>query len=499
MQLLFLSIRRLSQRPLVVLPLSVMVLYALYLPLAGYGEQLFDSSGYWGLGWSFIRQRRFHLLYFDNPLRGYLWPLVLLIYRLVLRALHMKGVEMIPMGVGLATALWGGVLPALWRSVQPDADPYASAGSVPLATTIPPVAAWRHLILVGLGFAFWRGYFAFALSDVPSLLAILGALLLIFAMATRRLPAGWALLAGGLAAAAVNIRPVFLLSTGFLLGAAAWEWLRAYGRRAAAVRLCLFAVGMGLVVVPQWGINQQRFGVSTPLVLGWQTNTTGCSLYLDQLSWGLGTQRYETSTEANRSAQMFFGDPAGQAIADAEHIVSKPSISCVGFKTTAQVLAVFGRHWPALVPLYARHVFNGLDQHQPMPYLEKLRPQALLLMALNYSLWFALVLLLWRGRLGQRLLRRRALVVLLVLLVPCAAVVPTAIEPRFLLPAHVLAYTTLAYGWPATWTLRAGWAHRLRLPVLVAYVGWLVGCFALANDVYSHLNGWPPLKALLLN
>ena len=85
----------------------------------------------------------------------------------------------------------------------------------------------------------------------------------------------------------------------------------------------------------------------------------------------------------------------------------------------------------------------------------------------------------------------------MVLLTPCLLAVPTAIEPRFLLPLHLLAYTALAYGWPRHWTARYARAHPRRWLLLTAYGLFLTGCFALAAQIYGHLTGWPPLGVLL--
>ena len=491
----FLLIRRILQRPLVALPLAVFALYALYLPFAGYRVQYFDSYVYWTLAKRFQRHGGFSILYFDSALRGYFWALLLLAYRGGLAVVRLGALSFIPMGAALAAALWGWALPALWRTMQAAAA-VSKPGDAP---ALPATPRWRHMVLVGLGFAFWRDYFYFALSDVPGMLALLTSLLLVFWTATKRLPFGWAALAGILAFAAANIRPVFLLNAGLLLAVAAWEWKRAHGVAAAAVRLLLFGLGASLVLTPQWLINRHQFHSNTPLVLGWVDDTVHRSLYLDQLGWGLGTQRYETSIAPNLPNQMIYADPSGQAVLDQEGIFSQVGSVRGGFKSWGEMLGVLGRHWWALVPLYARHLFNGLDLRQPTLYLGPLGPASLPLMALNYTVWFALGLLLWRGRLRRQLHGRRTLLILLVLLAPCALVVPTAIEPRFLLPVHLLAYTTLAYGWPATWTLPKFARHPQRWVLLGAYVLFLIGCFALATNIYSHLRGWPPLAQVLGN
>ncbi len=477
--------------PRLLLPLAVFVLYALYLPFTGYTDQYFDAADYWKLPRRFYDgDGHFQLLHHAHSLRGYVWPLMLAAYQTALRWVWPAASTFRPLGALLAAALWGGVLPALWRAV---------GGKI-----APAEAAARHAVLVGLGFLFWRDYFDFALADVPGLLALLTALTLVLRTeAPHHHPSTspphhfttW-LLAGALAGAALNIRPVFALSAGLLLLGTVWEGARSGGGRVAA-RVLLFGLGVGLVLAPQFISNLRHFQRATPLVLGQVVAGRSCSLYLDQLGWGLGTQRYETGLVPGHPYGLAYADPVGQAILDQEGIRSRVGGTCEGFASAEQALTVLARHAPALVPLYARHLFNGLDLRQPTPFLRPFRWPTFPLMALNYTVWFALGLLLWRGRLGQRLARRRAGLALVVLLAPCLLAVPTAIEPRFLLPLHLLAYTALAYGWPAHWTLRYAAAHPRQWPLLLAYSLFLMGCFALAAHIYGHLTGWPPLGELL--
>ncbi|MDB5233875.1 MAG: hypothetical protein JWR44_868, partial [Hymenobacter sp.] len=65
--------------------LIVLALYALYLPLSGYtiGQFRFDAAEYWELSLQFTQHGSFSLLTFDEPLRGYVGPLLVLPARLL--------------------------------------------------------------------------------------------------------------------------------------------------------------------------------------------------------------------------------------------------------------------------------------------------------------------------------------------------------------------------------------------------------------------------------
>ena len=60
--------------------LLVLALYAAYLPLSGYtpDQFRFDAAQYWELSLKFTQHGGFSLLTFDEPLRGYLGPLLIL-------------------------------------------------------------------------------------------------------------------------------------------------------------------------------------------------------------------------------------------------------------------------------------------------------------------------------------------------------------------------------------------------------------------------------------
>ena len=112
---------------------------------------------------------------------------------------------------------------------------------------------------------------------------------------------------------------------------------------------------------------------------------------------------------------------------------------------------------------------------------------------LNYSgLFAALLVVLCRPPVLDR---GRTAVVLAALLLPCAAVVPTAIEVRFLLPLHLLIYGLVAFGWPAHWTPRYARNLPNRAAWLVAYAGFVGGCFLLSASAHAHLTGGVPLLA----
>ena len=447
----------------------VLLFYATYLPLSGYttGQFRFDAAEYWELSLKFTQSGHFSLLAFDEPVRGYLGPLLILPARIFC---HFTGWSMLAgaqlLGAGWAALLFGLAIPQLWAQA-----------------TSRPLTGARWLVLLGLTFLFWRGYFNFTLSDMPAL-----TLLLLALVALGRPGWRWAAVAGLLLAAAINVRPIYVAS---MPGAV---WLLLAHQPAGNVRMlrvAALAVGLALVLWPQWRINQVHFQQNTPLVLGARPGAP--SLYRMQLAWGTAFQRYESSLIPEIPRSLLYADSVGQRALAKE--------AGRTFASYGQYLRFVGRQPLATAGRYLRHLFNGLDIKYPTPYPTQLHPPAqAALRLLNYSLLGVGIWLIF-----EALLRRTArsampglpLVpltgVLLVLLLPCLLVLPTLMECRFLLPLHLLLLTVVAAGWqPVACWQRLGSPAR-RLGALALLLGWGAGCWQLSEATAGQIR--PPNEA----
>ena len=447
----------------------VLVLYGIYLPLSGYlpNQYRFDAAEYWELSLKFTQHGRFSLLAFDEPLRGYLGPFLVLPARLLC---HFTGWSMLSgarvLGAGWAALLFGLAIPELWARV---------AGR--------PLTALRWLVLLVLTFLFWRDYFNFTLSDMPAL-----TLLLLSLVALHRSGWAWAGAAGLLLAAAINIRPIYVASVPGVL----WLLMRAERPTGQQLRrAAILAAGAVLVLLPQWLINQQHFNRNTPLVLGQLAG--GSPLYLKLLAWGTSYQRYESSLIPEIPRSLVFADSAGQRA-----LAAQPG---GGFASYRQYLRFVLQQPLATSGRYLRHMFNGVDIWFPTPYPKQLHPvgQALLRL-LNYALlglgsWLAIAAFFRNRRSQNNSLVRPTPVAagLLALLLPCMLSLPTLVESRFMLPLHLLMLTGVAGCWqPGAWWRALGSPVR-RLAVLGLALGWLWGCWQLSEATMRQLR--PPSEA----
>ena len=444
--------------------LAVLMLYGAYLPLSGYtpGQFRFDAAEYWELSLKFTPPGRFSLLAYNDALRGYLGPLLVLPARLLAHTTAWPILRCAQvLGAGWAALLFGLAIPQLWDQV-----------------VRRPLSGGRWLALLALTFVFWRDYFNFTLSDMPAL-----TLLLLGLAALGRPGWAWAGLAGLLLAGALNIRPIYLAS------APAWLWLLARaapgggrGRRAAAL-----AAGLAVVLLPQALINWRHFGQTTPLVLAGRPGSP--PLYLRQLTWGTAFQRYETSLIPEIPRSLVYADSAGQR--------ALAGVPGRRFASYGQYLRVAAQQPGATAGRLLRHLFNGLDLWFPTPYPTRLRPpgQAALRL-LNYAL---LGLGLWLAVAGWR--RRAALgaplgtgpAVVLALVLPCLLALPTLVETRFMLPLHLLVLTGIAGSWrPGSWWRQLGPPAR-RVAVVALGLGWLWGCWQLSAATAGQRR--PPSEA----
>ena len=445
--------------------LILFFIFWVYLFISNTPSTYYDDFLYWHLAEKYWTNGEFRFLAFDNSLRGYLFPLVLSALVWVLRYLHWGASDLVrPFGAAMAAALFGVVLPGLWRAVQPTAQP-----AVPLG---------RRLLLGALGFAFWRGYFNFSLSDFPAVLALAGGL---WAMLRGR-TVGSGVLAGLCVAAAVNFRPVFGAALPVVAVLGMWPLAGLPAARVWGHRLAL-VLGLGMGLAPQVVINHVHFGANSPFVL--TTPPGQPSLYLLQLQWGLLYQKYETNVGTDYSqGGMFFLDASGQQVWHDSNLASLENYGQYATIVQAAPLAV--------AATWLRHLFNGLDLQYATPYISRVYASTWGLAWLNYT-----VLL---GGLGVLAHRARqwpgwrtggpALLVLAVVVLPCLAALPVAVECRFLLPLHLALTTALALGAQPGQAWRRS-TQRQRLLVLGVYVGVLVSCFTVSSYAQRSLQYGP--------
>lgn len=415
----------------------------------------YDSGVYWSLGATFAPDGQFSLLNFDNPLRGYLLPLVNSGLQELSGAFSWNDSS--------AAKLFNALVFSLVTTVLAPA----------FAQQTWPQHRWglyRRLGLAAVTLVFWHGYLNFPLSDFPALGAVLLALI---AVARTDRP-GWMLVAGLAAGAAINMRPAYLLLIPVLVALVALAWWgdrRAAGRPWKIRAICVLVAVLGFVVVslPQ-SLSAHRHHDTWSFLPG---ATAGLSSL--QFTEGMRMQRYDTYVGTGQpSARMIYADPTATKILDVREDGR--------IANARQYARVVVEHPALMTGLFLRHVVNGLDARYATPYIEKIDTGQNRWMRLaGFLLVFAaLTRVAWpaaRRALGPTRWRYPA-----ALLVCGATSIASAVETRFLLPAYLLTYiVVLAPGWPNPFASTETGIRRFRTPLLLGLA--LVVFFAIVLNM----------------
>ena len=454
--------------------IGIFILIVIGLLFFGYQGPIpfdFDADGYWGLASHFIHNGHFSLINFDSSLRGYLFPLILMVPRaLVYFGGIPRSLVSILLGASQAALLFGWIIPALYNAARP--------GSI--------FSAKRRILFAALGLLFWGGYFNYTLSDFPAIMAFSGALLLLMSSQIRP----WNLLVSGiLLGAALNFRPFFLVSIPPMILLAGCPTNKIIGWGIRLRNVLLLTIGMALPLLPQWQINRIKFGHNTPLVLAQYPTKNNNNLTLLQLGWGLKMQKVESafgSAPGARNALVIYRDPKGEQLLR-EAGYQQSGIKDAIFKSFAEYLNLILHHPITVVTIYLSRLFNGLDQHHNTPYIRQPIEQFTWLMpVVNYSVWFWVLLVLWSCRMRLRTIKSNQAILLFAWLLPCVIGCVVATENRFLLPVHLLLYAVLCFEWP---TMLRGWREQNWLTIGIvfgAYVGFVIICLTFSWTIHQQ-------------
>ncbi len=378
----------------------------------------YDSSNYWSLGETFVSHGDFSLSNFNSPLRGYLLALTYHGLQGLARGLNWSDSSTVKLFNALLLALIATVLaPKLAEAIWPERDWSVS----------------RRLALLALLLIFWSGYLNFPLSDLPGLALVLLAIVAMSWPCSARSM----LVAGAAIAAAVDVRPSYVLLVAALPLLAIWDLRGQPDRRRRATRLplylCLAAASFALVSLPQSLAMHRHFGTYSP-VPGSPDNLESL-----QLTEGMNLQLYGTYVGPGHTPQMDYPDATGTAL-----LIKQSPRQLGGTRYVELVL----EHPLTFAGIFARHLINGLDLRYSTPYTERLRTDWWLRVGGFLLVFAALLRVLWpraRRSLGQALWRYA-----IAMLACCATALPSAVETRYMLPLFLLCYLlVLAPGWPS--------------------------------------------------
>ncbi|RYE22271.1 MAG: hypothetical protein EOP45_08445 [Sphingobacteriaceae bacterium] len=422
-----------------------------------------DADGYWNLSVKFFKSfshgEQFSLYNFNSPLRGYLYPLSLLPAYVFCYLTKIPIVWIAKLlGVFWATLLFAWVLPRFWNSLTGRAHSYSIVSFMAMVIFI----VWS-----------WGDYFSFTLTDFPAFTLFLLSLLW---LRSGKSGVAW-LLSGISLAAALNFRPIYLAAipgVGLLF---MYSLIKIEKNR--ILYAIYFLAGTSLVLVPQFLINIHSFNAHSPFVLGYYNNSP---LYQWHLAWGLKVQKFESAiVEPVTNIKL---------VVTHDVIGNRLLQSITGGKAFASihqyVLALLS-HPIDFICLFARHLFCNLDIRYNAPYLLRVNDKGTAFFITNFSILF----------LGMVMLKRiRFKLVVIFQLIALAAVViaalPLVVEPRFVMPLHLLLVAAAILGTtPQVWWRFLKKSSSARNQLMVSYCIWMAGCLMLAGYANNQISFEP--------
>lgn len=305
--------------------------------------------------------------------------------------------------------------------------------------TAKPIHRLAPAVLVMLVFP---GVLLYPLSDFPALAFMWLCLWSVFRCAdasTRGQAVGYALLAGAAAAAAYNTRTIYLFAVALVVIGALWQFR---GRR---YLVACAALGFALTCAPQMLLNHRNHGVASPDPTAGRKD----SLFLDQLKWGIWMQKYETSVSPEvPNGSVVYVDQAGLKLMPI--LCREAPMASMG-----DYLAAVLRHPIDFMGLYARHLVNGIDVRDRTVYVKRASGGETLASVASITLVLLLLLALKvaaRSPASDAVRSRwpTGRVYALAILLPSIAILPGAVETRFMLPMLLLLFVAgvTVWSWP---------------------------------------------------
>jgi hypothetical protein len=434
-----------------------------------------DAAHYWSLAGTFTTGRHFSFYSYTDRLRGYSMPLMLYGVQQIALAAHLEAVIVFR----AASAVIGAVL-------------FAIVFPAFLANLLRvPTSVGNTLIFAGFGLAYWRGHLLYPLTDFPALLLFTSGLLLLPGFPGQHWSSVAAFGSGVALAIAANARPVYEIALLAVAALVLWHAIRSTRATSGphtVLSVTAFGLGAAIALMPQSLINSRIFETWSPFAHSRATDQQP-NLYVQQLGWGVGVQRYETNIGPNFPVAVMFLDTRGLELLGLDR-VEDPRSSIERKRIDLQAyLRLIASHPVFFASSYVRHLFNGLDVAYATPYVTRLAPRSIPFALANYVVLALAILgaasLLPRLRPFDQAWHASIVVVFLT---PALLAIPTAIEPRFLLPLWMLAYGFVAF-------------RLLNSERLIALVGsWRVAlvlaagalaCFELAASTYSQIQNAP--------
>jgi hypothetical protein len=456
-----------------------------------------DALAYIDLANKFFYNGAFSLLHYSNVLRGYFFPLLLVLPVSIGRIMGIDRLIVFRIISAVCFAfLITIMLPIFFRRVFH-----------------LKITALQTLLFSALMIFFWHGHVAYPMSDLPGLALFFMAILVYLVLMDPADRPIWqrlllAFLLGFLLAGAILTRPSYLFSFGIMILLVLWRltfdgipWL---GKRIillwkhavtaepvikqpsirnlpvlqrAGIALMLL-VGSIVVLAPEAMSNWVHWKVISPLPLGEHQKV---NLTMFQLYYGLYIQHIDFGAALDASGEGYV--PANVMDEQGLLIVQKKDLKLDQSFSLKQYLEVVFQYPLDFATLYFRHLLNGLDLVYPTPYVADVTQNQIPYRFVNYTVLFLAFSALWKR--GVNLAKdAEKLVILFLVFLSVLVAVPGAIETRFFLPIDVLVYGCVSY-----WVIsrETDWKAFFSVGHVFAYLSFMILCFMFSASNFSFI------------
>lgn len=278
-------------------------------------------------------------------------------------------------------------------------------------------------------YLFFRGLFVYTLSDFYAFTISLMSIILVHDLVEKKeklyVKGIRSFILGLFLYGAYNIRTIYLF-----LGLACLAVLIAlyllkkrWMHMAVVLPVCL--AGMLICAIPQIVLNYHL-----SRIYSWWVPTEGLMLF--QLHCGVYTQRYATYvgdlSQYGMAGRMFFVDKIGEAILQREQITE--------FTSYSQVFKLVLKYPLDFAGIYIRHLLNMLYPIYPAQYIQDIRRDKSLFLALFYTVLY----IASSNFIHSFRLKSSRWIWLGLLLLPCICILPGAVEIRFFIALHFVIY-----------------------------------------------------------
>lgn len=444
-----------------------------------------DAYNYYTFSSLFIKNGKFAFSNYDNALRGYNWPLLLLPIRIISETFGRNPATVYRLVFAfVASGFFGSIMPNGIERV--------------FKTKINFL---QRLLFISMLLFFWMPTFLQPLSDMPTFMCnIAGIFLLYYASDEKKIWRKYVyMILAGMALASTSLfRPVYQFS--LPLGAVLFIILNLKKEKRKNLYLLFpLIIGAILMFLPQVIINVKNFGIFTPYAqaqstldgrllrqLGLGVVSSGSFGYIGDVEIPIGYIEKETFRNVDvlttGPKMIFVNNRHGFVLLNKLGIEKTNGLYFLSYK---EYISYAIKYPLDFLTIWGTHLFYGLDLNFHDLYHVKIGPNSVLYSLLNYTaLFFAAKTMAVKGWFKNGGFAKT--IGLIMLFFPCIVAMAVNMEERFMMPVHILAYMLIAFNPNIKEMLTK--KHKFSFGLIIVYILFVATFFMLSATLLSEVG-----------